>query len=434
MLETERKPELEGQGERTPAPSKRPGGPILWGALAAVCLAVVLGIWFLSSRQPGEEAEADEPSESQGLEEDTEAPRLLGVKDITVLMGEAVSYRDGVSAVDDVDGTVSFQVDAAAVDLAVPGVYQVVYSAKDAAGNEARATITVTVEEPLTVDQDIQEPDGPDASGGGTESSPPVTEEEVNRLADQILGQILRDGMSQREQARAIFNYVNQHIRYVGSSDKSSWLVGAHTGFTRRRGDCYNYFACSKALLTRAGIPNIDLTRVGGNSRHYWQLVNTGDGWYHFDACPHPTGYPLVAFMITETQARTYTEQVKRARLNYYVYDYDSCPVQVEGMPPEGWQPPVASTPAPPAVTQPPVETVEPPVETVEPPVVTEEPPVEVTEPPVETPFPEESEPPVEVTEPPMEPLPDWPVPTQPTVDNWQEWPPPDPSPDGWGG
>lgn len=412
--------------------TKRTGGLPARTAAAALCVALALGACSPSLDQPGPET-GGAPLESGGTGPDTEAPRLLGVKDITVMVGGSVSYRDGVSALDDVDGPVPFQVDAGAVDLSEPGEYPVVYSAEDAAGNRAEEAITVTVE-PRTVDQDIVEPDEPAASHGGSAAGP-VTEEEVNRLADQILGRILRDGMSQREQARAIFNYVNQHIRYVGTSDKSSWIVGAHTGFTRQRGDCYNYFACSKALLTRAGIPNIDLTRVGGNSRHYWQLVNTGDGWYHFDACPHPTGYPMVAFMITETQARTYTERVKWARQNYYVYDYDACPVEVEGTPPEGWRPPV-STP-PPAATQPPAETVEPPVATEEPPAVTEEPPVETAEPPVETPSPEESQPPVETmgppvevtgpsveaTDPPAENPPEQQLPTGP-IDDWANWPP----------
>ena len=325
MPETETRPEA---GERR----KRTGGLPARAAAAALCVALALGACSPGPDQPGPEM-GSAPLESGGTGPDTEAPRLLGVKDITVMAGGSVSYRDGVSALDDVDGPVLFQVDAGAVDLSEPGEYPVVYSAEDAAGNRAEAAITVTVE-PRTVDQDIVEPDEPTSSHGGSAAGP-VTEEEVNRLADQILGRILRDGMGQREQARAIFNYVNQHIRYVGTSDKSSWIVGAYTGFTRQRGDCYNYFACSKALLTRAGIPNIDLTRVGGNSRHYWQLVNTGDGWYHFDACPHPTGYPLYAFMITEAQARAYTEQVKDARLNYYVYDYDACPVTVEGTPEE---------------------------------------------------------------------------------------------------
>ena len=55
--------------------------------------------------------------------------------------------------------------------------------------------------------------------------------------------------------ALAILQLRHNNISYTGTSDKSSCVVGAYVGFTRHSGDCYNYFACSKALLTRAGIP-----------------------------------------------------------------------------------------------------------------------------------------------------------------------------------
>lgn len=308
------------------------------GLAVAVCLALAaLASCAGQSAGSGGESAADAP--------DVTAPQLLGVRDLTVAMNGMAYYREGVSAVDDVDGPVAVEIDAGAVDLTAPGEYPVVYSAQDAAGNRVEQTATVTVVETVTVDQgqdEQTEDETPGEAGGGDASLGEVTQEDVDRLADAVLAKITNSGMSQREKAKAIFDYVNRHIKYVGRSDKSNWLIGAYAGLTRGRGDCYNYYACSKALLTRAGIPNVDLERVGGKSRHYWQLVNTGDGWYHFDACPHPTGYPMSGFMITETQARTYTEQVKEARQNYYVYDYDACPVQVEGMPPEGWTPPVS--------------------------------------------------------------------------------------------
>lgn len=326
----------------------------IWPA-AALAAAACLAVTALASC-------GDRSAGSGSADPDVTAPQLLGVRDLTVAMNGAPSYRDGVSAVDDVDGPVSVTIDAGAVDLTAAGEYPVIYSAQDAAGNRTEQTVTVTVVETVTVDQgrDEQTEDETPGEAGGDQ----VTQEDVDQQADKILAKITNSNMSQREKARAIFNYVNRHIKYVGKSDKSSWLVGAYMGFTRGWGDCYNYFACSKALLTRAGIPSVDLERVGGKSRHYWQLVNTGDGWYHFDACPHPTGYPMSAFMITETQARTYTEQVKEVRQNYYVYDYDACPVEVEGMPPEGWTPP-AFKPEPPEET--PEEPVTPPEEPVAP-------------------------------------------------------------------
>lgn len=315
------------------------------GLVIAACLAAA-ALASCAGQSPSASSAQSSASGSDVPAADVTAPQLLGVRDLTVALNGTVSYRDGVSAVDDVDGPVTVEIDAASVDLTAAGEYQVIYSAQDAAGNRAEQTVTVTVVETATVDQgkdEQTEDETPGGSAGGGVPLSEVTQEDVDRLCDQILGRITNSGMSQREKARAIFNYVNGHVKYVGSSDKSSWIIGAYVGFTRGRGDCYNYFACSKALLTRAGISSVDLQRVGGNSRHYWQLVNTGDGWYHFDACPHPNGYPLYAFMITETQARTYTEQVKDARLNYYVYDYGACPVTVEGtpeeVPPEETQP-----------------------------------------------------------------------------------------------
>ena len=333
-------------------PNIKKAGPAVWLAAAACLILVALvcaGLFRSGSPVPPEPSgpsagsspapqetptpgsDTPAPTEEPAPADET-APRLLGVRDLTVELNGTVSYRDGVSAVDDVDGAVSVQIDTKAVDLTAAGEYPVIYSARDAAGNRTEQTITVTVVEP-------DPPEEPDPAEPTPSEAPAVTQEAVDLLCDQILAQILRDGMSQREQALAIFNYVNRNVTYVETADKSSWMAGAHLGFTRHRGDCFNYFSCSKALLTRAGIPNVDLQRVGGNSDHYWQLVNTGDGWYHFDTCPHPQGHPLVSFMLTEAQVRDYSEEVKDVSRsyyrNYYTYDYEACPVQVEGTPEE---------------------------------------------------------------------------------------------------
>lgn len=256
-------------------------------------------------------------------EVDREPPSILGVRDSTAVAGETISYRAGVTVTDNRDPDVRLQVDASQVDMNTPGEYPVTYSAVDSSGNRASVTVTITVEAAETAKET-------ETAARAAQAQPVViTQELVEAKADAILARIVNDGMTRREKARAIFDYVHRHIKYVGASDKSSWVVGAYNGFTAGRGDCYNYFACSKALLTRAGIPNVDLRRVGGSTNHYWQLVNVGDGWYHFDACYRPTSYPLNGFLLTENQARAYTQLVSPVRANYYVYDYASCPVEV---------------------------------------------------------------------------------------------------------
>lgn len=324
------------------APRRWKPSPLLYGLLALCILAAVLLAVFLVPRLSG--SPAPSASDTPPPAEDTQPPVISGVKDLTVAVGESLSYRTGVTVTDNVDETVRLQVDSSGVNLSEPGEYQALYWAEDAAGNRAEVPVTVTVVAAVTVD---------DADTGATEDvvesgNVEITQDGVNELADEILAEITTPGMSQREKALAIYNYVHNHIKYVGTSDKSSWLVGAYVGFTRGSGDCYNYFACSKALLTRAGIPNVDLTRVGGNSRHYWQLVDVGSGYYHFDACPHPNSYPLYSFLLTEEEVKAYTRQCSSIRKNYYVYDYDSCPVEVvQGTPP------VTPTPAPTAAPTP---------------------------------------------------------------------------------
>lgn len=301
---------------------------------------------------------------------DMEPPVITGAKDLTVTAGQQASYRNGVTATDNADALVTLQVDASQVDLSRPGQYPVVYSAADAQGNRASAAITVTVLEPPP-----KETDPPAETQTGAESQtgaePQIgNEARAYELADGILAGIISSGMTQTQKAEAIFRYVNSHITYVGNSDKSSWAAEACNGFTRGRGDCFTYFACSKALLTRAGIPNVDLRRVGGQSRHYWQLVNTGNGYLHFDACPHPTGHPLRCFLLTEADVRAYSASITSSYYrNYYVYDYDACPVAAAGAPapeeaqPTASQPPAPSVPAETQAPEAPAQPVEPPAE-----------------------------------------------------------------------
>jgi len=284
---------------------------------------------------------------------DTQAPEILGARDLEVEVGGSISYREGVTVRDNVDSSVRLQIDAAAVNLQEEGLYHVVYSATDSSGNKAEVTVMVSV----------TEGEGSNEEPGQTEPPLPplpevITQEMVDEKADEILARIITEGMTQREQAWAVYRYVHDHIKYVGSSDKSDWLRGAYSGFAYGRGDCYNYFACAKALLTRLEIPNVDLERIPSSSRHYWQLVNVGEGWYHFDACWHPKSCPMESFLITEAEARAYTERVSAVRENYYVYDYEACPVEVAGMPEEkAPEQPAEGEPSPePEITPPPAE------------------------------------------------------------------------------
>ena len=232
---------------------------------------------------------------------DDEAPVITGTSNKTVTKGGTISYRQGVTVTDNLDENPTLQIDNSAVDLNKVGKYTVTYTATDKSGNTATKTITVSV-----IEKD-------------TSSKPEVTEESVRSMALKVLNSITNDSMSQMEVAFAIYKWANTSISYTGSSDKSSWVVGAYQAFTKKSGDCYNYFAAAKALFEVAGIQNVDV--VKSVTTHYWSLINLGDGWYHVDTTPRKGDGDLF-FMVTDAELEAYS--VKHN--NCHIFDPNAYP------------------------------------------------------------------------------------------------------------
>lgn len=166
------------------------------------------------------------------------------------------------------------------------------------------------------------------------ESPHPLFEKEgLEEAVTELLEAIITDDMDKLAQTRAVFDYTRTHITYTGTSDKSNWEEGAYEGLTARKGDCFTYYAVSRALLTALGIDNLEVQRVGGPTSHFWNLVNIGTGWYHFDATPRSSKMPaFVSFMFTDEEAADYTE---RAGRNYYTFDGTLYPERATGDPAE---------------------------------------------------------------------------------------------------
>ena len=109
-----------------------------------------------------------------------------------------------------------------------------------------------------------------------------ITEAALSQLCDGVLAEIVEADMSKRETAYAIYRWIKNNIGYSGDSDKSDWVAEAYRGITEGFGDCFTYYATAQALLTRAGIDNMRVTRVGGRTKHYWNLVNWRRGLVSF--------------------------------------------------------------------------------------------------------------------------------------------------------
>lgn len=237
---------------------------------------------------------------SYTLQKDTTAPEVA-VSSIDIIIGEPVSYKKAVGYSDNCDSQeeLKLEIDNSKVDPNTVGEYEVTYTVTDTAGNVTKKAgkVFVMAEQPVYYDEAV-----------------------INAEADKVLAEILTDGMSQEEKARAIYNWVHSHIGYINHSEKGDWKRGAYEGLVERQGDCYAYACTSKALLTRAGITNMDIVKSTVNPSHYWNLVDVGNGWYHFDATPRKD--KTIFFMWTDEELREYSE----SHSDSHIYDAEQYP------------------------------------------------------------------------------------------------------------
>ena len=219
---------------------------------------------------------------------DTESPQIYGVKDNTIYINNPVSFKKGVYVYDNRDGEISVSVDSSQVNQKVAGQYPVVYTATDSSGNTSSKEAIFTVKEMK------------------------VTMEQLEVIADEVLAEITTPDMTLREKAWEIYQYVNTLLTYTGVSDKTDWMYEAYNGFTNKVGDCFTYFAMSELLLNRIGMETMRVERLTkpGEAKHYWHLVNYGEGWYHFDACIHIP--KLVSFMLTDAEMDAFSARVEK--------------------------------------------------------------------------------------------------------------------------
>ncbi|GHU63630.1 hypothetical protein AGMMS49983_07500 [Clostridia bacterium] len=234
---------------------------------------------------------------------DVTPPEILGAGDKEISVNDTVQYRSGVTVTDDFDPAVKLEIDASAVNASEVGVYPVVYRATDQSGNEASVTIELKV---ITAEM-----------------------QQVIELEDEVLGQIITEGMSQREKAHAIYRWIYDNIRYTAAPEDQTLWEDAYYGLSRSRGNCYTIAALSEAMLTRVEIPNMRIWRIpGADVIHVWNLVKIDGGWYHFDACP--TYLPYDGFLFTDSKSREYSEMLSPYRLHYYDYVKEEYPAVVE--------------------------------------------------------------------------------------------------------
>ncbi len=266
---------------------------------------------------------------------ENDMPIFNGLNNFYILTGDTISYKNGVTAIDNVGNPLTFQVDSSKVDRHKAGVYPVTYTATDSAGNTTKKTVHVYVNE--------------------------LTEEYINSLCDEVINKVIKSNMSRDQKIEAVWKYTKRNVLYVGTSDKNDVLRNIYTGLKSGIGDCYTYYCINRRIFNRLGIPNLEVRRVNGKTNHWWNLVQFEDGlWYHVDSCPTPSSLSSYStFKMTDDVIERYTEIVGNNR-KYYNYDktlhkYVGIPIAGSNVAPETsapeTEPPETSAPE----TEPPV-------------------------------------------------------------------------------
>ncbi len=252
---------------------------------------------------PTDDAEVSESDEAQdGAFEaestkpdipDTTPPVFKEYRSHLVYIGDTVSYRSGVIITDDSGEEPVLTIDSSEVNLKEPGEYPLIYTATDSAGNSASCEVTVVVREREDVSQEM-----------------------LDAKADEIIEKVLGDAPRDIEALETLFKWTSKNIRYVNYFEQNDDISAAWEGLVFERGDCYVYACASKELLTRAGFKN-DMIRT---ARHYWNLVDLGEGWYHYDTCPRKD--KPYFFMWGDGQLMEYS----KANGNSHDYDHTKWP------------------------------------------------------------------------------------------------------------
>ncbi len=219
---------------------------------------------------------------------DTTAP-VIEVGEIRVNIGDGIAWKKQANVTDNSDGTIDIKVDSSAVNTSAEGTYTVTYTATDESGNSSTATATVIV---------------------GTKE---VTEDMLYAEIDKIIAQIIKPEMNTEAKVRTVYAYVQDSINYASTAKTDDFVYAAYMAlFSSGTGDCYSYFAASKAFFERLSIENVDMKRTEGAAvgDHFWNLVNIGTKdapkWYHYDANPISGQYSVSGCLLTDAQIETY--------------------------------------------------------------------------------------------------------------------------------
>ena len=219
---------------------------------------------------------------------DTKAPAItqnMNVEGFEAYNGGVVGYvgvtptfKKFISVSDDTDEAPVVSVEHN-VDITTVGTYTIKYTVEDASGNVSYKTLAYEVKK--------------DEYSLATLMA---------LIADKAKELGITKEMSKVQQVRAIYDFAHTNVTFTDESNipnidrskwQSDWLEEAVRGLETMEGDCYTYYAISKAFFEYFGIESYGIKRAENyegaedDGTHFWSAVNVGEGsdrWYYYDA------------------------------------------------------------------------------------------------------------------------------------------------------
>ncbi|QUI21419.1 hypothetical protein HZI73_03570 [Vallitalea pronyensis] len=104
----------------------------------------------------------------------------------------------------------------------------------------------------------------------------------LRQKIQEVIKQIITPDMSQRDQLKAIHDYVAKTIHYHGPPDYLT-AENALAAITKGEGVCVHYTALFQYFCQELGIPNRVIMDNAFVGRHAWNVVYVNNQWYHID-------------------------------------------------------------------------------------------------------------------------------------------------------
>ncbi len=241
-------------------------------AVALLAMTVLLVVDVLNDSG----AFAPTPSNTPSLIEPVDGKTVKVRQNGTISYKSLVTYPDG------------YELDwnSENVDLTTPGKYTVTYTLMQNGKTVETMRLTVVVE----------------AYDASMDELMSLIEKKATALG-------ITKQMTKVEQVRKIYEFVNSpgkgkndaNIYFNDQSNTGSdrsdwntdkkWIQEATLTLQNMKGDCYSYYAVSKAFFAYFGIENVGVQRSASSNEsgtHFWSIVNVGTQsepqWYYYDS------------------------------------------------------------------------------------------------------------------------------------------------------